>query len=132
MVAVLKYYESYINSFSYEEYVDEQGNGIEIWSVNEGQRKYDTHEDELVGWLGTWLASGESRKISLRVKASKATMSDRGLYSGGYVPYGFDAKRLGRVNKKDQPVRDLTINEDECFESLSPPPFEQQHQHGLF
>ena len=90
------------------------GQGIEIWSVNEGQRKYDIHEDELVGWLGTWLASGESRKISLRVKASKATMADHGLYCGGYVPYGYDAKRIGRVNKKDNPVRDLVINEDEA------------------
>lgn len=88
--------------------------GIEIWSANEGQRKYDTPEDELVGWLSTWQASGESRKISLRVKASKATMSSRGFYTGGYVPYGYDARRVGRVNKKDQPVRDLVINPDEA------------------
>lgn len=88
--------------------------GIEIWSVNEGQRKYETHEDELVGWIGTWLASGESRKISMRVRASKTTMADKGFYTGGYVPYGYDAERLGRVNKKDQPVRDLVINEQEA------------------
>lgn len=88
--------------------------GIEIWSTREGQRKYDTPEDELVGWLGTWLASGESRKTSMRVKASKATMADRGFYTGGYVPYGYNAERIGRVNKKDQPVRDLVINESEA------------------
>ncbi len=88
--------------------------GIEIWSTREGQRKYDTPEDELIGWLGTWLASGESRKISMRVSASKASMASRGFYTGGLVPYGFDAKRIGRVNKKDQPVKDLVINELEA------------------
>lgn len=88
--------------------------GIEVWSTREGQRTYERDEDELIGWLGTWMSACESRRIALRVSASKSTMAARGCYSGGYVPFGYDAIRAGRVNKKDNPVRDLFINEDEA------------------
>ena len=36
-----------------------------------------------------------------------------GQWRGGLVPYGYRLEFLGRTNKKNQPVRDLVIDEDE-------------------
>ena len=38
-----------------------------------------------------------------------------GHYTGGTVPYGYKRVRLGRVNKKNQEVCDLVIDEAEDF-----------------
>ena len=37
-----------------------------------------------------------------------------GQYRGGYLPYGYKLVHKGRTNKKNQPVRDLVIDEDEA------------------
>ena len=37
-----------------------------------------------------------------------------GHFAGGFVPYGYRAVNKGRVNKRDQPVKDLEINPDEA------------------
>ena len=37
-----------------------------------------------------------------------------GHFAGGFVPYGYRAINKGRVNKRDQPVKDLEINPDEA------------------
>ena len=42
--------------------------GIEVWSVNEGQQRFDTHVDKLMNYIRYWQASGESIKTPLRVK----------------------------------------------------------------
>lgn len=42
--------------------------GIEVWSVNEGQQKFDQHVDKLMNYIRFWQASGESEKTSIRVK----------------------------------------------------------------
>ena len=34
--------------------------GIEVWSVNEGQQRFDTHVDKLMNYIRYWQASGES------------------------------------------------------------------------
>ena len=36
-----------------------------------------------------------------------------GQWRGGLVPYGYRLEFLGRTNKKNQPVRDLVIDETE-------------------
>lgn len=87
--------------------------GVEVWSTREGQRRFENHVDELMAFIDTWQASGESKKTALRISAGKATMAEQGHYSGGYVPYGYDAVDRGRKSKKGYPVRDLVINEDE-------------------
>ena len=48
---------------------------IEVWSVNEGQQKFETHVDKLTNYIRYWQASGESEKTSLRIK-SKAKADD--------------------------------------------------------
>lgn len=37
-----------------------------------------------------------------------------GHFAGGFVPYGYRAINKGRVNKRDQPVKDLEIDPDEA------------------
>ena len=88
--------------------------GIRVWSVKEGEQRFDTHVDKLLNYIRFWQASGESEKTSIRVKTRQQQMILAGEYRGGLIPFGFDAVYLGRVNKKGQPVRDLVRNEIEA------------------
>ncbi|MBR3017296.1 MAG: recombinase family protein [Clostridia bacterium] len=41
-------------------------------------------------------------------------MVQEGQYRGGNLPYGYKLEHQGRTNKKNQPVRDLMIDENEA------------------
>ena len=86
--------------------------GIQVWSVKEGEQSFDSHVDKLLNYIRFWQASGESEKTAIRVRAKHQQMVVAGEYRGGLVPFGFDAVELGRVNKKSKPVKDLVINEE--------------------
>lgn len=88
--------------------------GIQVWSVKEGEQRFDTHVDKLLNYIRFWQASGESEKTSIRVRTRQQQMVLAGEYRGGLIPFGFDAVHMGRVNKKGQPVRDLVRNEEEA------------------
>ena len=83
--------------------------GIEVWSAMEGQQRFDTHVDKLLNYLRYWQASGESIKTSLRVKTRLEQLTQEGYYTGGRVPFGYQAVKRGRINKKNHEVRDLAI-----------------------
>jgi len=82
---------------------------IEVWSVNEGQQKFENHVDKLMNYIRFWQASGESEKTSVRVKTRLNQMTEEGLYTGGPVPFGYTLVNNGRRNKKGQEMRDLAI-----------------------
>ena len=84
--------------------------GIEVWSVNEGQQRFDTHVDKLMNYIRYWQASGESLKTSVRTRTRLEQLTGEGHYTGGTVPFGYKRVRLGRVNKKNQEVCDLVIS----------------------
>ena len=88
--------------------------GIRVWSVKEGEQRFDNHVDKLLNYIRFWQASGESEKTSIRVRTRQQQMVLAGEYRGGLIPFGFDAENLGRVNKKGKPVRDLVRNEEEA------------------
>ena len=88
--------------------------GIEVWSVNEGQQRFDTHVDKLMNYIRYWQASGESLKTSVRTRTRLEQLTGEGHYTGGTVPFGYKRVRLGRVNKKNQEVCDLVIDEAEA------------------
>jgi len=88
--------------------------GIEVWSTREGEQRFDTHVDKLLNYIRFWQASGESEKTSIRVRTKHLQMIEDGQYRGGYLPYGYKLVHKGRTNKKNQPVRDLVIDEDEA------------------
>lgn len=88
--------------------------GIEVWSTREGQQRFDSHVDKLLNYIRFWQASGESEKTAIRVRTRHAQMVQDGQYRGGLVPYGYRLENLGRTNKKDKPVPDLVIDEQEA------------------
>lgn len=88
--------------------------GIRVISVKEGEQRFETPVDDLLNYIRFWQASGESAKTSMRVRTRMQQITLEGHYRGGLVPFGFDAVELGRVNKKNKPVKDLRINPEEA------------------
>lgn len=87
---------------------------IEVWSAMEGQQRFDSHVDKLLNYIRYWQASGESIKTSLRVKTRIEQLTQEGCYTGGRAPFGYRAERTGRMNKKNQDVRDLVIDQEDA------------------
>ena len=88
--------------------------GIEVWSAREGEQRFDNHVDKLMNYIRFWQASGESEKTSIRVRTKHSQMVQECQWRGGLVAYGYHLTQKGRVNKKNQPVPDLEIDEDEA------------------
>ena len=88
--------------------------GIEIWSVIEGQQRFDSHADRLINYIRYWQAYGESLKISDRVKTRMQQMTSQGIYCGGTCPYGYRYRKKGRTNAKGYEVNDLEIDPAEA------------------
>lgn len=84
--------------------------GIEVWSVNEGQQKFENHVDNLINYIRFWQSSGESAKTSTRVRKKRGQMVEDGLYAGGYIPYGYKIVKKGTINHKNREVYDLEID----------------------
>lgn len=74
--------------------------GIELWSVKEGEQKFDTHADKLINYVRGWQSAGESEKISFRVDASHKQLVESGEYRGGQTPYGYMTVLSDTTNKK--------------------------------
>ena len=88
-------------------------NGIEVWSTQEGQQKFDDHIDKLMNYIRYWQASGESLKISVRTKTRLAQLVKEGNFKGGTIPFGYDLVPSGRFNKKDHELMDIKVNDAE-------------------
>lgn len=89
-------------------------NGIEVWSVVEGQQKFDNHVDKLTNYIRFWQSAGESAKTSTRVRKKRGQMVEDGLYAGGYVPYGYQRVKKGTINHKNREVYDVEIDSYEA------------------
>lgn len=89
-------------------------NGIEVWSVHEGEQRFDNHVDKLMNYIRYWQASGESIKTSIRTKTRLGQIVQEGKFRGGVAPYGYRLEKRGRLNNKDKEVNEIFINEDEA------------------
>lgn len=89
-------------------------NGIEVWSVNEGQQRFETHVDKLMNYIRFWQASGESIKTSIRTKTRLGQIVQEGRYRGGIVPFGYRIEKQGRINKKNHEVYEILVVEAEA------------------
>ena len=89
-------------------------NDIEVWSVKEGQQRFDTHVDKLLNYIRYWQASGESIKTSVRTKTRMEQLTKEGCFTGGVVPFGYRLEHKGRTNKRNQDVGELVIDPDEA------------------
>ena len=88
--------------------------GVEVWSVQEGRQRFDSHVDKLMNYIRYWQASGESIKTSIRTRTRMEQLTEEGHYTGGIVAFGYKRVKKGRVNKKKQEVCELEINEEEA------------------
>ncbi|MCD8196482.1 MAG: recombinase family protein [Lachnospiraceae bacterium] len=84
--------------------------GIEVWSTQEGQQRFDNHVDKLMNYLRFWQASGESEKTSIRIRNKMQQMALDGLYTGGPVRFGYRLVDSGLVNRKGVMIRKYEID----------------------
>lgn len=103
--------------------------GIEVWSVNEGEQKMESHVDKLMNYIRFWQANGESKKTSIRVKARLQQLVEEGVYTGGTAPFGYNLVKSGVVNKKGKELMTLEQNpiEAEMIKSI----YEKTANEGL-
>lgn len=88
--------------------------GIQVWSVNEGEQRIDSHVDRLTNYIRFWQADGESQKTSMRTKAALGQMVQEGRFRGGIAPYGYKLVPSGVFNKRKHEVYKLEIDENEA------------------
>ena len=67
-----------------------------------------------MNYIRYWQASGESIKTSIRTRTRIEQLTEEGHYTGGIVAFGYKRVQKGRLNKKNQAVCDLEINEEEA------------------
>ena len=89
-------------------------NGIEVWSTQEGQQRFDNHVDKLMNYIRYWQASGESIKTSIRTKTRLAQIIQEGRFRGGVAPYGYKLVKNGRMGKKNREMYDIEVDELEA------------------
>ena len=88
--------------------------GIRVWSVNEGEQRFENHVDKLMNYILFWQASGESEKTSMRIKTRMQQLTAEGSYTGGPVPFGYQLEKRGRLNKRGKEIYDLAVNPEEA------------------
>lgn len=89
-------------------------NGIEVWSTQEGEQRFENHIDKLMNYIRFWQADGESEKTSIRTRTSLGQMVEEGHYKGGSPAFGYELVKSGRINKRKHELYDLKINEAEA------------------
>lgn len=85
-------------------------NGVAVWSVNEGEQRFDNHIDKLLNYIQFWQASGESIKTSIRTKTRIEQLTKEEIYTGGTTPYGYRLVLNGRVNRQGREVHNLEVD----------------------
>ncbi len=88
--------------------------GIEVWSVVEGQQRFESRTDKLINYIRYWQSGGESEKTSLRVSEKHRQMVIEGKFRGGSPPYGYKLVPSGYKNKKGYSLSKLIIEEVEA------------------
>ena len=72
-------------------------NGIEVWSVKEGQQEFNSIVDDLINYIRFWTAMSESVKTSARVSTKLRQMVEEGKFTGGTAPYGYHLVDSGEI-----------------------------------
>lgn len=84
--------------------------GIRVWSVNEGEQRFESHTDRLTNYIRFWQADGESQKTSIRTKTALGQMVLEGRFRGGKTPYGYRLEKSGVLNKRKHEVSRLVVD----------------------
>ena len=78
--------------------------GVRVWSVQEGEQRFESHTDRLTNYIRFWQADGESQKTSMRTKTALGQMVEEGRFRGGNAPYGYRLEKSGILNKRKHEV----------------------------
>lgn len=89
-------------------------NGVRVWSVNEGEQRFESHTDRLTNYIRFWQADGESQKTAIRTKTALGQMVEEGRFRGGVAPYGYQLVPSGILNKRKHEVYKQVIDETEA------------------
>ena len=89
-------------------------NGVQVWSTQEGEQRFDNHTDKLTNYIRFWQADGESEKTSIRTKTALGQLVEDGGFKGGMAPYGYGLVKNGRMNKRKHELYELAVNETEA------------------
>lgn len=74
--------------------------GIEVWSTQEGQQKFDSRADKLINYIRYWQSGGESEKTSIRVRTKQKQMIEEGINIISVPPYGYRMVKTGIFTKR--------------------------------
>jgi len=88
--------------------------GVRVWSVNEGEQRFENHTDKLTNYIRYWQAHGESEKTSIRTKAGLGLLVEDGHYKGGSPPFGYTLVKSGRLDKKKNEKKNLSVLPEEA------------------
>ena len=88
--------------------------GVEVWSVTEGEQRFDHHVDKLTNYIRFWQADGESQKTSERVKERMRQMVEKGEYTGGVTPFGYKTVPSGCFNKSGKERVNRVVDDSEA------------------
>jgi len=91
------------------------GQGIQVWSVKEGQQRFDDHVDKLINYLRYWQSGSESENNSMRITKKHNQLVADGKFRGGIAPYGYTLEYSGEYNKKGHERKKLVIYEPEAM-----------------
>lgn len=81
--------------------------GIEVWSVCEGQQKFENAADDLMNYIRFWGASNESKKTAARVDCGRNYGTKQGKFTGGRVPFGYMLQATGNLDRKGRMINDF-------------------------
>ncbi len=65
--------------------------GIEVWSVKEGEQKLESHSDKLINYIRYWQAAGESQKLSMQRFERRKACGDSISIKNGVYPCWYGA-----------------------------------------
>ena len=88
--------------------------GIEVWSTQEGQQKFDSRADKLINYIRYWQSGGESEKTSIRVRTKQKQMIEEGININSTAPYGYRLVKNGVFSKRGVERKTYEIIESEA------------------
>lgn len=88
--------------------------GIEVWTVRDGQLKTEEHIDKLLNYIRFWQNEGESKKTGMRVRDTQAEMVKAGKFTGGKAPYGYRLVSSGMISSHGRLLKKLERVEEEA------------------
>ena len=88
--------------------------GVRVWSVQEGEQRFESHTDRLTNYIRFWQADGESQKTSMRTKTALGQMVEEGRFRGGNAPYGNRLEKSGILTlEKHEVLRRVRVEDVE-------------------